>query len=250
VNSVLEEILATGLVRTADGQPVSLRFNVDSAEREFLRSIVADTRPSTSLEIGLAFGISALCICDALRADARHIIVDPFQFTDFKGIGLLNLERAGYRDRIDFYELLSHRALPKIEESGVRIDFALVDGGHDFDQVLVDFFNVDRLLKIGGVVVFDDVDWGSVRKACRYVAINRAYEVCGCVTPNYDSGSQKLSQRALHLLPGSIRRPLRRILRPEIVIRDNELGIEPASSMIAFRKTAETLYQSVDFKQF
>ncbi len=54
--------------------------------------------------MGCAYGLSALHICGALkgREGAHHVIVDPFQNTTWRGIGLENLRREG----IDFVELI------------------------------------------------------------------------------------------------------------------------------------------------
>jgi hypothetical protein len=54
-------------------------------------------------------------------------------------------------------------------QSGVTVQFALIDGWHTFDHALVDFFYVDRLLEDGGIVVFDDVQMPAIEKVVRYV---------------------------------------------------------------------------------
>jgi hypothetical protein len=42
---------------------------------------------------------------------------------------------------------------------------------------MVDFFYVDKLLRPGGVVALDDVNYPNIRKLCRYVVTNLPYEV-------------------------------------------------------------------------
>lgn len=113
-------------------------------EGEFLQKIIDEAKPKQSLEIGLAYGVSSLFICDALARipGARHIIVDPAQFDAeyWKGAGLNNLKAAGYSEMIEFYNLPSHIALPKLESDGRQVEFAFIDGAHQFDHVMVDFF--------------------------------------------------------------------------------------------------------------
>jgi len=67
--------------------------------------------------------------------------------------------------------------LPELERSGQRVDFAFIDGWHTFDFTLVDFFFIDRMLKVGSVVAFDDANWLAIRKVCRFVKMNLAYSV-------------------------------------------------------------------------
>jgi predicted O-methyltransferase YrrM len=237
VNPVLREIIDTGLVRAADGlQTLPLHSNVSVPEGETLHQLVSSLAPLTTLEVGLAYGVSALWICDALKPDARHIVIDPNQYrgpwgNEWLGIGLANLERAGVGPLIDFRGKPSFRALPALEREGTRLDFALVDGIHTFDYVMVDFFFIDRMLRVGGVVAFDDAHWPAIRKVCRFIAANRNYSVVPAADPM--PGRPSLLRNTL----GKIGRRLNqigRLVRPEILRPDDELGI--SGTMVAFRK--------------
>ena len=129
---------------------------------------------------------SSLYICEALRevgAD-KHIVIDPYQHSGWEGIGLANLRRANYSDIVDFHEAFSHRCLSRLTEEHVKIDFAFVDGEHTFDYVFVDFFLIDKLLRPGGIIIFDDFSYPSIRSVCRYVLLNLRYK---CVSPNLES---------------------------------------------------------------
>src|SRR5262249_49956796 len=153
--------------------------NVLADEAEFLADVVRGLQPARTLEIGLAMGCSALAICDAiaLTPGARHVVMDPRQHAQplWAGIGLHNLDRAGFTPLVEFHEQPSFRALARFEAERRRFDFAFIDGFHTFDYALVDFFLVDRLLDVGGAVAFDDADWPSVRRVVRFVATNLAY---------------------------------------------------------------------------
>ncbi len=238
MNAVLDEILKTGQVATADGRKVALDSNVTREEGAFLQGVLEKTPGTDSLEIGLAYGVSTLFFCDVLakRPGARHVVVDPMQNSDeWKGIGLKNLERAGFKDLIEFHEAPAHLALPELEKQGRRFDFAFIDGWHTFDYALVDFFLVDKLLKVGGVVAFDDVDFESVRKVCRFVATNLAYEAIGSWTPpRYKPSAARRLFRAFSGLPAAAGR----VLRPELVAPHHVLGLPDGIRAVAFRKKA------------
>ena len=125
---VLQEILKTGF---ADGISVPLRSQITIGEGDFLQSIIKEIQPHVCLEVGLAFGISALYIREVLDPRCRYIAIDPFQHHDWHGIGLSNLRRAGYE--VEFYEEASQATLPRLWANGLTIDFALIDGMHTFD---------------------------------------------------------------------------------------------------------------------
>jgi predicted O-methyltransferase YrrM len=240
MNAVLEKILRSGRVKTPEGDSIALHSAVTEEQGRFLQRLVSVAGPTTSLEIGLGFGVSALFICDALQKnrDAHHIVIDPYQHgPTWGGIGLENLRRAGFADTVEFLEKPSHQALAELESEARSIDFAFIDGAHTFDYVLVDFCFVDRLLKVGGIVVFDDADYASIRKVLRYIVQNRSYRVLGSDGEPVDAASFGVSLR------GRARRSLaalsapRRYLRPEFLVPDWELGLE--GRWVALRKEAE-----------
>jgi len=239
---VLEEILRTGQVRTADDSAtVPLDSAVPADVGKFLQELIKLRKPKTTLEVGLAFGVSALFICDALRqcGGLRHIAIDPYQNhgEHWKGIGVRNLERAGFSDLIEFHESPSHVALPELETRGTRVEFAFIDGWHTFDHALTDFFHIDRILTVGGVVVFDDVFFPGVHEACRYVALNRAYAVAGCTERPADyrpsNAARLLQQTSRHSALA------RKVLKSKFVTPDEGLLFTPDCRCVAFEKLEE-----------
>jgi predicted O-methyltransferase YrrM len=156
MNSVLSEILKTGTTKTAsESGNVKIHSSISLSEGQLLQKLVRQLDPTVSLEVGLAYGVSALWICDALnvRNGTQHIVIEPHSLPYWNGIGIANLRRAGYSDIVRLIEAPSYRALPELERSGQRVDFAFIDGWHTFDFTLVDFFFIDRMLNVGGVLV-------------------------------------------------------------------------------------------------
>jgi len=246
MNPILEDLLRTGHAETADGETVKIQFGVSPEEGRFLQQIIGDIEAAVSLEVGLAFGISALFICEALQktAKTRHIIIDPYQLKgpswgdSWKGIGLSNLKKAGYEKIIQFHDLPSHIALPKFETEGVKIDFAFIDGWHTFDHTLIDFFYIDRLLNVGGVVAIDDADWPAIRKVCRFIAMNRSYSVFRCLPNSGCHPTLSLKGQLLRRV-GALSDRFQHILKPEFIEPDVAVNLLPGSRCIAFRKESD-----------
>ena len=179
MNSVLQEILATRIV--SDGsEDLPLHSNIPEAEGALIKRVFSAVRPTTSVEVGFAYGISTLFICDALAEagqTARHYVFDPVQRTVWKGIGLRNVERAGYNRFVELREEKSELGLPQLLREGAVIDAALIDGWHTFDHTLVDFFYINKMLRVGGVIIFDDSSWPSVGRVIDHILTYPCYRV-------------------------------------------------------------------------
>jgi predicted O-methyltransferase YrrM len=181
MNSVLKEMLETKQV--SDGtDTLRLTSFMDEREGDLLAKVIEYVRPTTSLEVGFAYGVSTLFICEALARlakPARHIAVDPFQSSQWKGIGLRNVTRAGYGEFVELREERSEIALPKLLGENTVLDVAVIDGWHTFDHSLVDFFYINKMLRIGGVVVLDDSTMRSVGRLVDHILTYGCYRIFG-----------------------------------------------------------------------
>ena len=63
-------------------------------------------------------------------------------------------------------------ALSKMCTEGVKSDYIYIDGCHNFDYALVDFFCSNLLLNVGGIVVFDDTWMPSIQKVISFIRNN------------------------------------------------------------------------------
>src|SRR5262245_36459880 len=119
----------------------------------------------------MANGLSTLFITAAHRdngPDGRHIAIDPYQHSDWRGVGMGLIRQAGLSDRVRLIEEPSHQALPLLEREGARAGLIFIDGAHLFDYVMADFLVSDWLLDAGGVIAFDDSDCPGVHGVIRY----------------------------------------------------------------------------------
>lgn len=167
-----ERIAAIYQSRTVEGRTGThtLHSAIDPREGAFLAGIIgSDPNVAYTLEVGCAYGLSSLHICGAIqgRPWAFHQIIDPFQFTQWDGVGMQNLAEAGLERDRDF-ALIPERsefALPQLlkQRGDASFDFIFIDGWHTFDHTMVDAFYATRLLRVGGYLVLDDVGLPSVR---------------------------------------------------------------------------------------
>jgi predicted O-methyltransferase YrrM len=178
-NEILREILASGFVADADGRRRPLYAGISSLHATTLYQTVLKFRPKHVLEVGMCFGVSTLSILTALREineGGRLISIDPLQTSNEKGIGLLNVRRAGLDSLHELIEKPSYKALPELLTKGLTMDFGYIDGSHIFDHALLDFFYIDKMMSPGAVIGFNDCGWRSIHHVVKFVQTHRKYE--------------------------------------------------------------------------
>lgn len=234
------EILKNKGYKGADGNWVDLTSAIDEDEALFLHNLVKKYNPQNSLEIGCAEGVSAITICESLNNTAKHTILDPFQSTQWKNKGVNNLKAEGYTN-FTLIEERSELALPQLLKENRKFDFVFVDGWHTLDHVMVEFFYINRMLPVGGVVVFDDATLAGLNKLMRYISNYPNYICLGSAGHVELSLQRKTLNTAKRIINGLFfflpNRVKREMLNDTVVRSDEKLKI--TGTVVAFQKTAE-----------
>jgi predicted O-methyltransferase YrrM len=182
----LDDAYRRGSVSDAAGARVELApHSIEREQGEALRDLAIAEGAERTIEVGLALGMSALFLCQALLSrGGRHVAIDPFQTESWNGAGLRTLREAGVEDLVEVIEEESQLALPRLVGEGREFDLAFVDGDHRFEGVFLDLYFMTRLVRPGGVVVVDDMWMPAVRTAVAYVERNLAATLETDALPN------------------------------------------------------------------
>jgi predicted O-methyltransferase YrrM len=189
----IDEIYAGGSVLGDDDRRYEIgTTSVKRWRGSFVADLVRSERPRATLEIGMAWGVSTLFILQALLENGAefrpHVVMDPFQSTNYHDAARRSLRELGVADLVEFYGEPSEFALPRLAQEGRRFDLVFIDGSHRFEAVFTDLRFVNMLLKPGGLVIVDDTSWDSVHLACRFVETNFEYAVVAEGRPTADPG--------------------------------------------------------------
>lgn len=146
-------------VRDYVGKLPYLKF----AQAQKIARLINENAIRNCLELGFFHGVSTAYIAAALKANG--------------GGHLTTVDKAGARDRspnvdkiladLDLsdyvtvhYEPRSYTwRLMKLIEARGTFDFCYIDGAHSWDADGFAFFLVEKLLRPGGWLLFDDLDW-------------------------------------------------------------------------------------------
>lgn len=175
----LSQMLVSNTVIAQDGNGKPLSSGLNEAFLNALYRTVLRHRPGTVLEVGMAYGTSSLAILSALsnlNSPRKLLSIDPNQSSDWNNIGVLNVKRAGFGHLHSIVEQPDYIALPELLKNSTTIDFAYIDGWHTFDSVLLDFFYIDKMLPVGGIVAFNDTGYRAIHRVLQFVRTHRKYE--------------------------------------------------------------------------
>jgi predicted O-methyltransferase YrrM len=134
-------------------------------QAEKITRFIIDKKVETILELGFMHGVSTCYMAAALAELGRGSIVTiDLEWTSAATPNVEKLlERIGERQRVTvFYEPTSYnwRLMRFLEQDPApRFDLCYLDGAHTWHTDALAFFLVDRLLKPGGWIIFDDLDW-------------------------------------------------------------------------------------------
>jgi predicted O-methyltransferase YrrM len=229
----LEKVLATNQFVNSKGETIEIHSHTTRPQCEFLQKIIADNKFSRSIEIGLAYGISTVAILDEIsKNNGKHVVMDIFQEEGWNNNGLDMIKQAGYESITDFRPQYCYDVLPALMHEGRKFDFAYIDSTKQFDWILIDFFYLDKILEVGGVIAFDDVNRPGIRKALRLISQFPSYKVYGTWRENQPQKKVKFFQPLMKLIPG-----YKKIFRDELLRTNYDLGIN--AHCVAIQKISE-----------
>jgi predicted O-methyltransferase YrrM len=233
MNALLEEIFKTKKFKTSGNEVIGVHSETSKAQCEFLQRLIRENNFSSCIEIGFAFGMSTLAIVEEVaKRNGHHTVIDKFEVTEWGGYGLDLIKQAGYEKDLTFIEEYCYAVLPRLVASGEKFDFAYLDSTKLLDWLLVDFFYLDKMLKIGGIVVFDDVPYPAIRKLMRYIVQYPSYRVHSQYPENFSTSAGKKMAGVFKALPKA-----NKLIRPEILVTDQKMGIN--TSCLAIQKIDE-----------
>jgi predicted O-methyltransferase YrrM len=130
-------------------------------------AFVRQEQPESVLELGFAYGVSSCYIGAALKANGHGALTtidqdsarqrQPDIQTLLDQTGLLDWVQPIHTPTSYTWELM--RLIEGTPAGDWRFDFAFIDGAHSWFVDGLAFFLVDRLLKPGSWLLFDDLDW-------------------------------------------------------------------------------------------
>jgi predicted O-methyltransferase YrrM len=154
------------------------RVSLPLLDCDALRDLLIAEQARVVIEIGLAYGSSALAIGEALvsqgTSDVKLVIIDAYQH-HFRNGGGEAINAAGLSEVCTLVTDRSQLVLPGLVSEGFVADAAFVDGSHIFHNLFVDLYFLRELVRPSGLIIMDDCQWQSVATAVGYFEVNTGW---------------------------------------------------------------------------
>lgn len=156
---------------------VKIHSGIKTPEGKFLTNLVTTKNLNKIVEVGMAFGISAMFITEGIKHNKKSgklISIDPFQTEQWKDSAINLLKTLKLSKYSEVIQKKSYIALPEllISHGENSFDTVFIDGWHTFDYTLLDTFYADKLVKPNGYIIIDDALHFSVQQCIRYIDTN------------------------------------------------------------------------------
>jgi len=165
-----------------------------------------------------------------------HIVIEPDNY--WGTAAMHNIEKEGLASYLQVCKDYSDKILTQFFNENYRIQYAYVDTTKQFDVVLQDFYFINKILDLGGVIIMDDCggNWPGIQRVVRFINTLPHYKIIAKHNKSEISTKKRLARFFLSLIINLL--PFKHRFYTTIDFKtDEELGLN--YNCIAFQKIDE-----------
>ena len=239
--NTIKEIFDTNSIQVNSiGDRIPLHSHTSIEQGVFLQRMFDIVKPLQSLEVGFAYGISAMFILEKHREiqskHNAHLVIEPDNY--WGNAAIFNIEKEGLIDFLQIKNGYSDTVLTKLFHEEFRLQFAYIDTTKQFDVVMQDFYFINKMMDCGGIVILDDCggNWPGIQRVARFINTLPNFKMIEGHNKNKVSFKKKAVGKILAFVINLL--PFKQLFYPTINFKtDEELGLD--YSCIAFQKLEE-----------
>jgi predicted O-methyltransferase YrrM len=128
-----------------------------------LSAIVRFTQSKSCLELGTAYGMSALFMLETLKYRGEDVHLTTLEGSEYQYAVSSKILKERYDNKVTCHVGWTYDVLPDIVKSLTSVDFLFHDAGHTKKDYVNDFHAVLPVLPDGAAVLIDDIRWDDPR---------------------------------------------------------------------------------------
>jgi len=224
-------------------------MNLLEAQSSFISNILNEHKPQNTLQLGLGNLDQTLSTCQTLKSvnHATLTLITPtvMQHSKFSQ-ELKKLKESSLEDLVELIRTPADEVLPDFYFQNSSLDLAIMNDCTQFDQALVAFYYIDKMLVSRGTIIITDADTPVMKKLCRHLLTERSYTIEKSVnTTKKGPKIARILRERFNKAPALLTDRIKPFLNAELLLTDEDLGL--GCSIIAFTKPAEEGEIEMDF---
>lgn len=239
--ATIKEIFDSNSIQeNSNGNRIPLHSHTSIEQGVFLQKMFDIVKPLQSLEVGFAYGISAMFILEKHREihskPNAHIVIEPDTY--WGNAAVFNIKKEGLIDYLQIINGYSDTVLTKLFHEEFRLQFAYIDTTKQFDVVMQDFYFINKMMDCGGILILDDCggNWPGIQRVARFISTLPNFKMIAGHNKNKVSLKKKIAGKILSFVINLL--PFKKLFYPTIDLKtDEELGLD--YSCLAFQKLEE-----------
>ena len=145
-------------------------------EGDLIHFLISRNRYSQCLETGFGTGSTALYMLHASDRWGGRVTSIDWSADNFNHIGKEIMSRSKMSERHTLIEEPSLGPMARLLLDGAAFDFVFIDGWKTFDYLAYEVFIINRLLRTGGCLMFDDTYLPAVQKIISMLVRHYGYQ--------------------------------------------------------------------------
>lgn len=224
-------------------------MNLLESQTSFVTSLITQHKPQDTLQLGLGNLDLTLSVCQSLNEidHAALTLITPSVSQHSSFLKEMNKLKIGMlSDLVELIRTPADEVLPDFYFQNRSIDLAIINGGEAFDQMLVAFYYVDKMLVSKGTVIINDADTPVMKKLCRYLVTERDYTLQKALESTTKGPFVgRFLRNQFNRAPDFIKNRVKTLVNSELLMTDEDLGLK--CSMVALTKRTEEGEIDMDF---
>lgn len=197
------------------------RSTMDSA---FICNLISQSQPKQIIQVGTDELTLVLCQANHKLKDSELTLVD-YKRESSESPCLPDLSDFE-NDNVERLEAPVDEALPDLCFQDRKIDFAIINLSARFDEVMVAFYYLDKMLNGGATVVITNADNPVMRRLGRHIVRESGYEIKDSIGGEIAKASlSRLFRQRFQQVPALIRSQIEKVINPALLSNDEDQGI-------------------------
>ncbi len=203
-----------------------------------LQTLVARQQPESVLQVGLSNLNMMKAVCSACAENESTVItvIEPNLYQDDECNQILEqLQHEALDQTIEFMATSADQVLPDLYFQELSFDLVIMNPCPTYEETFVTFYYLNKMLLKDRLLIVDRASETIMRKLTRHLINELGYKVHTSLEDTLDMPRiERLIREQYARIPSFIRHRVEEFIRPELLITDQELGIN--GTLIALQK--------------